>query len=177
MIIAIIESFIFLFTNQEKWDFKYNHGVFIETKKKVFTLLISIMFLAGLLFLTIVLVAMPIHKDMNLRCRVNYAMEMAKSNLQPIVEDFYVHNEKFPENISKLNVISEISFPDGGGCRIEQGGSIRIWFDILPELKKGEIWLIPNEKLNAEKIVQWTCDGNIKGRDLINRYLPYMCEI
>ena len=176
-IIAIIESFIFLFTNQEKWDHKYNHGVFIQSKRKVFALLISIIFLIGFFVLTIILVAMPIHKDMDRRVRVNYAMEKATRNLQPIVENFYINNKKFPENIPELNMISEISFPDGGGCRIEPDGRIRIWFDILPELKGGEIWLIPTVTSSDWKIVQWTCGGNIKGKDLINRYLPYMCKI
>lgn len=171
--IAIIEGLIFLFTNQERWDFKYNHGVFIKTKKRAFALLLSIMFLVGLF----VLVTMPIYKDKNLRYRVNYAVGMAMSNLQPIVEEFYVHNGRFPEKDSELNVISEITFPAGGGCRIEQGGRIRIWFDTLPELKEGEIWLTPHEKSNDGKTVLWTCDGTGRGKDLINRYLPHRCKV
>ena len=154
-----------------------HRGVFIETKKKAFILLSSIVLLMGLFFLTIILVTMPVYKSMNRRARVNYAMDEAINNLQPIVENYYSNKKKFPENIHELNVISEISFRDGGGCCIEPGGRIRIWFDILPELKGGEIWLIPTVTSNDREIVQWACGGNIKGKDLMNIYLPNRCKI
>ena len=152
-VIAIIEGMIFLFTNQEKWDLKYNHGIFVKSKKKVFALLISIMFLIGLFLL----VTVPVHKDRILRYRVNYAFGEAANNLQPIIAEFYVLNERLPKNNIELNAISEMTFPAGGGCRIEQGGQIKIWFDILPELKEAEIYLIPNKKSKDEKTVLWTC--------------------
>ena len=85
--IAIIEGFLFIFTNQKNWDRKYNHGVFIDSKKKVFALLISIILPFGLFLL----VTIPVYKDRILRSRVSYAYGEAVNNLQPLVEDYGNH--------------------------------------------------------------------------------------
>lgn len=80
-------------------------------------------------------------------------------------------------NNTELDAVAEIAFPAGGGCRIEENGRIKIWFDILPELKEAKIYLTPQEKSNDGRIVSWMCDGNGRGKELINRYLTNSCNV
>jgi len=85
--------------------------------------------------------------------RVQYALSQSV-DLQQAVEDFYTANGIFPEANEAGNLASAITFPDGGGSRIESQGRIKIWFDVIPALKESQLWLTPSVK---ERKIIWRC--------------------
>jgi len=176
--IAIIEGIIYFFTEQQKWDAKYNHGPHNEPKKKTSKKqILAEIFIVIVIFGLMASVALPVYTTMQLRARVSYAFSEAVNKLQPVIEDYYAINKQFPNHLDDIDSISEIAFPDGGGCRIEKGGQIKIWFDILPELKVIEIFLKPYKISNEDKAVLWSCNVTAPDKVSVNGFLPTICKI
>lgn len=123
-----------------------------------------------LFFLGILHVGFSAIHDRNLISRTIYALNKTH-DLKIQIEEFYLQYEHFPENDAEFGSIPQISFPDGGGARLEKDGVIRIWFDVLPELKNGNIWLSP-DKPNDNQAMQWACTSN----NIKKYWLPRTCR-
>ena len=125
-----------------------------------------------LVFLGVFHIAFTAYHDRNLISRTIYALNKTH-DLKIQTEEFHIHYKHYPENETELSEFSQIAYPDGGGARLENGGAIRIWFDVLPELKNGDILLTPDKPIN-DAPTQWTCtSSHIKKQWLPRHCRPY----
>jgi len=123
-----------------------------------------------LFFIGVLHIGFSATHNRDLIARTIYALNKTH-DLKIQIEEFYLYHKHYAENKTELSEFSQIAFPDGGGARVEKDGVIRIWFDVLPELKNGNIWLTPN-KPNDDQIMEWNCTSkNIK-----KNWLPSTCR-
>jgi len=121
-------------------------------------------------FLGILQISTSAYHDRDLISRSYYALSRAQE-LQIPIEGFYNHYGHFPVSAEERAEIPVIAFPAGGGARLDNDGEIRIWFDILPELKAGVICLIPEHEKD-KGFIHWTC----KSKGIENKWLPNLCR-
>lgn len=108
--------------------------------------------------------------DMNIRSRIAYALSEAM-HLKSAVEMYYEDYQRMPDpDEDLLGFKTRVNYPDGGYNQLEEGGEIRIRFEVKPELKNISILLSPILK---EDKITWQCrtEGDINsGR------LPASCR-
>lgn len=106
----------------------------------------------------------------NFRARTSYAIQ-AVQDLKARVVDFRAVHERWPSS-QDLGVPDWNPYPDGGGYRLKQDGSIEIEFTVLPELKGHRIVFVPRLAPGGQSVT-WACstDGGINPQ-----YLPVNCR-
>jgi len=113
-IVAFIETFVFLFSDQKLWDKKYNDGLPSGTGRGVAAVIIAIIVLFGAFFILGILaaVAIPSYQDYVARAQVSEGLSMA-SGLKVPLADYYAGNKDFSNvSISDLSVQTSGKYVD-----------------------------------------------------------------
>ncbi len=120
--------------------------------------------IAGLVWMT-----QPVYKQMQLRGRVHYAYAEA-GKLQEAVRDHWIKEQSWPSVADDQPGPWHIKYPDGGGA-VLSNKVIEIYFEVIPELKPGRIYLTPTNG-QAESL-NWSCHAEGFALDNI---LPAECR-
>ena len=107
--------------------------------------------------------------DRDLMWRTHYAYN-ATYDLRTAVGMYYRQYEKWPSAGTDLGVAARANYPDGGYHELQKNGTIRISFEVLPELTRGTIVLTPNV---TDTKIEWKChqEGEIE-----RNHLPPACR-
>lgn len=99
-IVAFIETFVFLFSDQRQWDRKYNNGLPSGTGRGVAAVIIAIIVLFGAVFILGILaaVAIPSYAEYTARAQVSEGLSMASAQKIPLAE-YYADKKDF-SNVS-----------------------------------------------------------------------------
>ena len=123
--------------------------------------------LAVPLYLMVMGVEISIQK--NMYSRIAYALSETHE-IKHAVHAWYEGTGRWPDNEADLGMPLRHNYPDGGYYELEDNGTIRIQFEIRPELKNGSILIVP-EIDDGELLWQCRTVG-----DIANRYLPGTCR-
>lgn len=113
-------------------------------------------------------VALMMH-DRDIIYRTNYAY-WETANLKTAVAAYYDVFVEWPNSGSDLGVPSRGNYPDGGYYELEDDGVIRIRFEVLPDLVKGNIVIVP---VVGDDGLEWECHAE---GEIARNYLPAECR-
>ncbi len=115
-------------------------------------------------------IATGAERDMNRRWRVHYAITQTEE-LRQKIDAFQQREQRWP-TAGELGVPQWVPYPDGGGYRLGNEGSVLITFSVLPELKGRSITFRPTRNTHGGKI-QWQCSADAT---LKPSFLPPDCR-
>ena len=172
-LISIIEGIVFLATNQQSWDDKFNNGVQITEGSSagiVIAIVVGVMFFVAIPVIGILAaIAIPAYQDYIIRAKVNDGM-LRGAEAQAYVEQYASQNKVWP----LAGEIIEISPPVQKGLSVTattgDNGAIELTYsDNLPALDGKSIILVPD---TSEGFFAWSCMGGT----MENRYRPAKCR-
>lgn len=105
----------------------------------------------------------------NMYARISYAMHAAQET-KYAAQKFYLESGAWPQTETELGMPMRHNYPAGGYFELQGNGSIRVQFEILPELKNGTILIEP--QVDAGKVA-WQCRAI---GDIRRKYLPAGCR-
>jgi TM2 domain-containing membrane protein YozV/Tfp pilus assembly protein PilE len=157
-LIAFIEGLVFLFTDDEKWDKKYNEGI---PGKGEGSAALVVALVAGVIFFVafigiLAAIAIPAYQDYTIRAKVAAAMaagEPAKGR----VGQYVLNKRIWPTSNSEIALQDKINEKHIESLSVGNGGAITIRFsqDLGPAAAK-TIVLVP--RVDAGQLV-WSCTG------------------
>ena len=101
--------------------------------------------------------------------RIAYAIEETRE-LRKKIEVFHEAEKRWPVP-REIGLPDWNPYPDGGGYRLQDNGTVIITFSVLPELKGRSITFVP--KLAVSGQVEWQCTAD---SGIERRYLPHSCR-
>jgi uncharacterized RDD family membrane protein YckC len=116
-----------------------------------------------------IMTGVEVANQRNMYARVAYAMSKTYA-LQAAVDLHYESTGRWPGTESDVGLPIRQDYPAGGYYQLEDGGIIRIQFEVRPELKNGSILSVP--RLEDGEIRR---DCQTEG-DIQRRYVPGSCR-
>lgn len=167
-IVAYIEAIIFIRTDQEKWNQKYNDGKSVGEESG--TVVVICAFLFPLLMIVGVFgaIAIPAYQDYTIRAKVGEGLNYGhKAKL--LVSEYYIDNNEIPASLSDVN-FNEVAPENVKDIIIDpQNGTIIITFSGL-QIDNRSVAFEPY--LDEQQNIQWIC----KTLDMDHKYIPAACR-
>lgn len=119
-VVAFIETFVFLFSDQKQWDRKYNNGLPSGSGKGVAAVLIALIVVVGAFFILGIMaaIAIPAFTDYTARAQVAEGLSMASAQKVPLTE-YYSDNKDF-SNVSVADLQGQTSGKYVASISLEQ---------------------------------------------------------
>ena len=183
-IVAFIETFVFLFSDQRQWDIKYNNGLPSGSGKGIAAVLIALIVLVGAFFILGILaaIAIPAYADYTARAQVAEGLSMASAQKAPLAE-YYSDNKDF-SNISIADLQGQTSGNYVDSITLAQAHGETVV--IVTKFKQSGVQSMiagQNFKLATEDGGRtWQCgyaiqDPALMGSDQVKpKYLPTACR-
>jgi TM2 domain-containing membrane protein YozV/Tfp pilus assembly protein PilE len=170
-LIALIEGIVFLATNNEKWDKKYNEGIPGQGEGGPW-LVVAIVF-SAFIFIAIIgilaAIAIPQYHDYTIRARVMGAMATG-NEAQQRVEQYVLDKKSWPENNADIALPEKPNDKFIEALSVGSGGAITIHLSRETGLmEKKTIVLTPH--VDSGELI-WSCDGGT----LEDKYRPRQCR-
>jgi uncharacterized RDD family membrane protein YckC len=105
----------------------------------------------------------------SMKIRIVYAI-IETRELRKQIEAFHEAEKRWPI-AREINLPDWSPYPDGGGYRLQDNGTVVITFSVLPELKGRSITFVP--KWTASGTIEWQCSAD---SGIERRYLPRSCR-
>ena len=183
-LIAFIEALVFLFTDQRKWDLKYNSGVPSGSGSGVVIIVIAIFLIfIGIAVLGILAaVAIPAYQDYTARAQVSEGLSLASSYKIPLVQYYQNHHDFTGVSVSDLG--GQTSGKYVGSIHFDMAhGDTLVITTTFKESGVASMIAGKNFKLATENGgLTWECGYRIKDPELLgsgqvkSRYLPTACK-
>lgn len=170
-IVSFIEGIVFLFTNDEKWDKKYNEGIPGKGEGSaglVVAIVVSVIFFVAIVGI-LAAIAIPTYQDYTIRAKVMGAMVVGGQAKQH-VEQYVINKQSWPENNA------EVALPDIGNEKyvealsVGSGGTITMRLSKDTGLASGKT-IVLSPRIDGGKLI-WSCDGGT----LAEKYRPQECR-
>lgn len=163
-IVALIEGIVFLFSNDEKWDKKYNEGIPGKGEGSA-GLVVAV--IAGVVFFIAIAgilaaIAIPAYQDYTIRAKAMAVMAVGEQVKQS-VEKYALNKQSWPTNNSDVSLPDRVSEKDIETLSVGSGGVITIRFSqdtgpvagktivLSPRIVSGEVVWSCNEGTLADK--------------------------
>ena len=183
-IVAFIETFVFLFSDQKQWDIKYNNGLPSGSGKGVAAVLVALIVLVGAFFVLGILaaIAIPAYADYTARAQVAEGMVLASAQKIPLLE-YYADKKDF-SNVSSADLQSQTSGKYVDSLTLEQAHGETVVV-VIKFKQSGVASMIAGRsfRLATEDGGRtWQCgyaiqDPALVGNDQVRRkYLPTACR-
>ncbi|WP_221892311.1 pilin [Teredinibacter haidensis] len=173
-IIAFIEMIVFLCSNQENWDAKYNEGRPKGPNDGSSAAVIIIAVIGGAFILIALIgilaaVALPAYQDYTTRATVAETMADA-SHAKKLVQDFYQANDQLPDSNIMLGLEEPYTLNTHSELEVSTAGAITIEFNEPTSIEGSTIVLTPQFDNTYGEF--WSCTEG----DMDNRYRPANCR-
>ena len=163
-LIGIIEGIAFLSTDQEKWNDKYNHGIFAGSEKGGAIAIIAILPIIAIIGI-LAAVALPAYQDYTIRAKLAEVI-LTSSEAKNAVSEYVLIQERWPENNGVLgipqshssNLVNSIKIGDGI-IYVELSGNVGV---------TGTFVLTPTYQDSG---LLWSCSSP----NISTQYLPSSC--
>ncbi len=170
-IISIIESIVFLATDQRNWDDKYNEGKAAAPGEGAgggaIALVIIGVFFAVAIVGILAAIAIPAYQDYTVRAKVASALTETATVRQAATEYILTYNEH-PLNNTALNMEQPLLLREGHKVDVYAGG-IEVTFTGMALLNDKTIILTP---VKSQRGIDWDC----RGGTLEKKYRPATCR-
>lgn len=165
-IIGMIEGIVFLCTNQEEWNRKYNQGISVGQEKgtvvAIFAILMPLIFIVGIL----AAVAIPAYQDYTTRAKVTEGVAAA-SMAKVVVSEYIITNEEFPIDNAAARIDENKSSKYVETLMIENGV---IYVQMTPDTGVDGLLIFTPSYSDGD--VTWSCtDSTIE-----SKFLPSVCR-
>lgn len=168
-LIAFVETIVFLLTDQQKWDDRYNNGLGSSggggsVAAVILGLLVAVF---GLVFVIGILaaIALPAYQDFTLRSRVSAAYVQAQTVMAGV--------QQYAEAAGQLPDATELPVADVSSPGVESiewtGEAVVI---TMQNLHNGNRLQIVPDASSGFDALQWKCSAI----DISERYLPGQCR-
>lgn len=157
-IVSFIEGIVFLVTNDEKWDKKYNEGIPGKGESSA-GLVVAVV--VGVIFFVMIVgimaaIAIPAYQDYTTRAKVMGAMAAGNQAKQRIEQ--YVHNKRsWPANNVDVSLPDRVNEKYIEAMSISSGGAITIRLSQDTGLAAGKT-IVLSPRIDAGNVI-WSCDG------------------
>lgn len=183
MLVAFVETFVFLFADQRNWDNKYNDGLPSGRGGGVAVVLVVIFLFVGVAILGIMAaVAIPAYQDYTARAQVVEGLSMA-SSYKSALADYYSKTHDFSGiNISDFHGQTSGKYVDSMKLEMANGGTVVI---TTTYKQSGVARVIAGKNFKLATVDggnSWLCGYKIKNPALIGegqvqrKYLPSACR-
>lgn len=168
-LIAFVETIVFLLTDQQKWDDRYNNGLSSSggggsTVALVIGLLVAafgFVFVIGIL----AAIALPAYQDYTLRSRVSAAYTQAQT-LMSEVQSYAENTQQLPNEVE----LAALHNPSPHVESIEWTGEAIVI--TMQNMHEGNQLQIVPDASNGFDALEWHCSTI----DINARYLPMQCR-
>jgi len=171
-IIAFIEGIVFLASDQNKWDDKYNDGESSGGGDNAVVLIIVAVvaiFFAIAIIGILAAIAIPAYSDYTIRARVAESLVLAQET-KTIATEYIVQKGKLPTSNADLGISKEITSPAVESISVAQNGAIVIQYGgTQAQLKEKTLTIEPIIEKNE---LRWSCSGGT----LDKKYRPAQCR-
>lgn len=183
-IVAFIETFVFLFSDQRQWDKKYNGGLPSGTSRGVAAVIIAIIVLMGTFFILGILaaVSIPAYADYTARAQVAEGLSMASSQKISLAE-YFADNRDY-SNVSASDLQGPVSGKYVDSITLEQAQGKTVVIAVRFK-QTGVVSAIAGQKFRLateDGGRTWQCgyaihNPSLMGSDQIKpKYLPSACR-
>lgn len=107
--------------------------------------------------------------DRELRARMSYAYQETRE-LRVALQEVYLYEERWGSTAADLGTPTRVDYPDGGYYELEEDGSIRIQFTVIPKLKKVQLVITPDWN---DGELDWQCRAE---GEIAQAVLPSRCR-
>lgn len=165
-LVALIEGIVFMVTDQEAWNRKYNDGV-SAGKEPILVIAIFVLLVPAIamlaIFTAIAIPAYQDYQDYTIRARtVEVLARVGEAKIA--IAEFSMANQRLPESLAETGY-QPVSVPNLRNIQFDPARGLVLEIDTGAE--SGELVLIP-----SENGVSWRCETiSIKPR-----YLPANCR-
>ena len=170
-LIALTEGIVFLATNNEKWDKKYNEGIPGQGEGGAW-LVVAIVF-SVLIFVAIIgilaAIAIPQYHDYTIKAKVMGAMTTG-SDVKQRVEQYMLDKRSWPENNVDIGLPEKVNERFIQALSVSSGGTITIHLSRetgLTEVKT----IVLTPRIDSGNLI-WSCEGGT----LAEKYWPRECR-
>ncbi|VUD67949.1 Fimbrial protein [Thalassocella blandensis] len=172
-LIALIEFFVFLLSNSQRWDEKYNEGKPAGPNEKGGGAAIVILaILGGFVFIAIIgvlaAVSIPAYQDYTQRAKISQAL-VAMTPIRQQVESFISENGVMPDSNIMIGLDEPFKLAGGHELIVSEGGMELI---LVSEMERVNGKSIIYTLAEDEGFVTWDC----KGGTLPRMYRPQQCR-
>lgn len=183
MLVAFIETFVFVFADQRKWDNKYNDGLPSGRGGGVAVVLIVVFLFIGVAMLGILAaVAIPAYQDYVARAQVTEGLSLASSYKSPLADYFSKTHDFFGVNIADFQGPTSGKYVDT--IKLEMAGDQTVVITTTYK-QSGVAPAIAGKKFKLATVDggnTWVCGYRIQNPALMGegqvqrRYLPSACK-
>lgn len=171
-IIAFIEMFVFIFSDQKAWDEKYNEGKPAAPGDGSGATVVVVM-IVGLLFLVAVIgilaaVSIPAYHDYTQRVKVSGAM-LEVAPVKEKVADFYMQHKVMPSSNIMVGLDDPYILPSSHSVSVSEEGLTLEFSDESDLIDDKTIVFYLEDESGS---LMWSCSGG----DLPSKYRPSNCR-
>jgi len=164
-LVAVIEGIVFMLTDQEAWNRKYNDGV-SAGKEPILVIAIFVLLVPAIVTLAIFMaIAIPAYQDYTMRAQTAGVLARA-GEAKIAVTEFVMAQQRLPGSLAETGYQPR-SIPNLREIQFDPTRGLVLQIDIGAE--SGELVLIPS---TSDDLVTWRC----KAISIKPRYLPASCR-
>lgn len=171
-LVSLIEGIVFLFSDENKWDDKYNDGMPGQGESGVglvIAVIASVMFIVAIIGI-LAAIAIPAYHDYTIRAKVAQAMA-AGDDAKQRVEKYAVNKKSWPSSNKDIALPEIIGEKYIEAVNIGKGGSITIQLSKQSGLVTAETIVLTPRIDDLGKLV-WSCSGGT----LAEKYRSQECR-
>lgn len=168
-LIAFIEGIVIAFTDQTKWDAKYNNGI-PSRQSGAGTAVIAVVAVFGVIAVTGILaaIALPAYQDYTVRAKVSQAV-MAIDQATPQVGAYIESQKAVPESLQQAGFTQSLPADIGNVAINQRTGEIKVTLRGSPALNGATFSMVP--AMDDSNHVKWECVS-----EMAPKLLPRQCR-
>lgn len=170
-LVAFVEGIVFLCTDDEKWDRKYNEGI-PSAGEGSGALVVAV--IAGIIFVVFIVgvlaaIAIPAYQEYTVKAKVMGAMATG-DRVKQRVEKYVRNNRAWPTSNADIAFSEKVNDKAIEAVTVGDGGAITIVFAQTTGAAAGQTLLL-TPRVEAGEL-KWSCDGGT----LIEKYRARECK-
>jgi TM2 domain-containing membrane protein YozV/Tfp pilus assembly major pilin PilA len=171
-LIALIEGIVFLVSDQEKWDAKYNEGkgrVDGEGSTAIVVAAVAGVFVFIFIIGILAAIAIPAYHDYTSRVRVSQGLAASEAARNKVTQ-YIISNHALPESSADVGLDEEPPSQFLKAISVQHGGVITVEFSGATKPLAGKTIVL--EPMIENNTLRWSCTGGT----VEARYRPAGCR-